>query len=174
MVFRVCTTAPTAEEEVGTTYGIAATSSGEAAAAAAAAEDGEIPATAAAALASSLDADGRPKAPLTRDEKRAKHRAAAALQSDSSGLCDGGVCRAWARTPFCSCIEDKMENLGWMMAQKRLGAGGAVPPPEGADIPVVDPAMIAKLEAGTKGPVRDIGECASRLPLHFMRIMLTI
>ena len=29
MVFRVCTTAPTAEEDVGTTYGIAATSSGE-------------------------------------------------------------------------------------------------------------------------------------------------
>ena len=162
MVFRVCTTAPTAEEDVGTTYGIAATSSGEAAlkAAAAAADgvDGEIPATAAAALAASLDAE-ETKAPMTREEKRAKRRAAAALQSDSSGICDGGACRAWARTPFCSCIEDKLEELGWMLAQKRLGAGGAVPRLEETDVPVVNPAMLAKLKAGATGPVRDIVEC---------------
>ena len=185
MVFRVCTTAPTPEEEVGVTYGIPTTSSGEAALLAKAeaeaeaaakeggadgvidvsgstkekeAESAEVIAAKeaeAAAVAAIFD-DGPSMSP---EEARKRKRAAAALQADSAGCCDGGLCRAWARTPFCSCIEDKMEEVGWMMAKKKLGASPFVAKIAEHDRPVVDAGLLAKLEGGAKGSARDIVEC---------------
>ena len=45
--------------------------------------------------------------------------------TDDCGCFDGGACRAWAQTPFCACLSQKMSDCGLRCHDKYLTEASA-------------------------------------------------
>ena len=68
--------------------------------------------------------------------------------TDDCGCFDGGACRAWARTPFCSCLAARMTDCGLRCHDKILTEAAA-------ELTEQDAAMARRRRGGADRPEKD-------------------